>query len=145
MREGIQTLLAELGEAGCLALCICELGKPGISESEAVGLILEGIKRGFILYDEHDRQNPNNFFVQDCDGFMALVTNQKGWSSTKESSGYTPKPGEKLIECWKWDETLAGNVVSHQHFRLPSWDPIKEARTVRYGQLESCRVFRKAA
>ena len=145
MRQGIQTLFSELREAGCLALCICELGKPGISESEAVGLILEGIARGFILYDEHDRQNPNNFFVQDRDGFMEMVTGQARWRSTREGPGYKPKPGEKLIECWKWDEKLGGKIISHQHFRLPNWDPIKEARTVRYGQLESYRVFRKAA
>ena len=145
MRQGVQTLLAELGEAACLALCICELGTPGLPESEAVGLILEGIRRGYILYDENDRQNPNNFFVQDRDGFMEMVTGQATWRSTRESPGYKPKPGEKLIECWKWDETLAGKIISHQHFRLPNWDPIKEARTVRFGQLESCRVFRKAA
>lgn len=145
MRQGVQTLLAELGEAACLALCICELGKPGLSEAEAVGLILEGIARGYIDYDENDRSNPNNCFVRNRDAFMEMVSGQKGWASTKEGSGYKAKPGEKLIECWNWEEKAAGRTIVHQHFRLPGWDPIKDARTVRYGRLESYRVFRRAA
>jgi hypothetical protein len=145
MRQGVQTLLAELGEAACLALCICELGKPGIPEAEAVGLILEGMKKGYIDYDENDRSNRNNCFVNDRDGFMELVTGQKGWKSTREGPGYKAKPQERVIECWRWDENVAGKTVPHQHFRLPAWDPIKDARTVRFGRLESYRVFRKAA
>ncbi len=145
MRQGVQTLLAELGEAACLALCICELGKPGLSEGEAVSLILEGMKRGYIIYDENDRSNPNNCFVQNRDALMELVTGQKGWTSTKENPAYKEKPGERLIECWMWEEKAGGKVIPHTHFRLPGWDPLKEARTVRYGRLESYRVFRRRA
>lgn len=145
MRQGVQTLLAELGEAACLALCICELGKPGLSEAEAVGFILDGMQRGYIFYDENDRSNPKNCFVQNRDGLMNLVSGQAGWRSTKEGPGYTPRPGERLIECWVWEEKAAGRTIVHQHFRLPAWDPLKEARTVRYGRLESYRVFRKGA
>lgn len=143
MRQGVQTLLSELGEAACLALCICELGKPALSEAEGVGFILEGMKRGYILYDENDRSNPNNCFVQNRDALMELVTGQKGWTSTKENPAYKEKPGERLIECWVWEEKAAGRTVVHQHFRLPGWDPLKDARTVRYGRLESYRVFRR--
>jgi hypothetical protein len=145
MRQGVQTFFAELGEAACLALCICELGKPGLSEGEAVSLILEGMERGYIIYDENDRSNPNNCFVQNRDALMELVTGQKGWTSTKENPAYKEKTGERLIECWVWEEKAAGRTIVHQHFRLPGWDPIKDARTVRYGQLESYRVFRRAA
>jgi len=145
MRQGVQTFFAELGEAACLALCICELGKPGLSEGEAVSLILEGMKRGYIIYDENDRSNPNNCFVQNRDGLMNLVSGQQGWTSTKEGPGYCLRPGERLIECWVWEEKLGGKTIAHTHFRLPGWDPIKEARTVRYGRLESYRVFRRAA
>lgn len=145
MRQGVQTLLAELGEAACLALCICELGKPGLTEAEAVSLILEGIARGYIDYDEHDHSNPNNCFVRNRDAFMELVSGQKGWTSTREGSDYQERPGEKLIECWMWEEKAGGKVIIHQHFRLPAWDPIKDARTVRFGRLESYRVFRRAA
>jgi len=143
MRQGVQTLLAELGEAACLALCICELGKPGLSEGEAVSLILEGMKRGYIFYDENDRSNPNNCFVQNRDALMELVTGQKGWASTKEGSSYKAQPGEKLIECWVWEEKAAGRTIVHQHLRLPGWDPLKDARTARYGRLASYRVFRR--
>jgi hypothetical protein len=145
MREGIQTVLAELGEAACLALCICELGKPGIPEAEALGLILEGMDRGFIDYDEANRDNPDNCFVANRDAFMVLVTREKGWASTTEEPGYRAKPGERVIERWAWEEKTANKVAMHQHFRLKSWDPYRDSQTVKKGALESLRVFRKAA
>ena len=145
MREGVQTLLAELGEGACLALCICELGKPGLTEAEALSLILEGIRRRYIEYDENNRNNPDNCYVADRDGLMNLVTGEQGWRSTREKPGYTIKPGEKVIEAWEWLERLKGKCIAHQHFRLATWDPIKNSQTVKNGALQSLRVFRRAA
>lgn len=143
MREGIQTLLAELGEAACLALCVCELGKPGISEGEALDFILEAIQRGWIDYDENNRDNPDNCFIEHRDELMELVTGQKGWKSTTEAPGYKPKAGERCIECWIWLETRQGKTVKHQHFKLRNWDPYKNSLTIQYGYLHSLRVFRR--
>ena len=138
-------MLAELGEGACLALCICELGKPGITEGEALSLTLEGIRRGYIRYDEEDRNNPDNCFVADRDALMNLVTGEKRWRSSKENPGYPIGAQDKVIECWKWEEILKSRVITHQHFRLNDWDPIMNSKTVKYGSLESLRVFRKAA
>lgn len=145
MREGIQTLLAELGEAACLALCICELGKPGITEAEGLSLILEGMRRGYIEYDEEDRGNPDNCFVANRDAFMDLVTVESGWRSTIEGVTYRAKPGERIIECWKWEERAKNKVIVHTHFKLPKWDPYRNSQALKYGTLESLRVFRRAA
>ncbi len=145
MREGIQTFLAELGEGACLALCICELGKPGLTEGEAVNLILEGIRRGFIEYDEENRDNPDNCYVADRDGLMKLVTGERGWRSDKENADYRAKPGERVVEGWEWIECCRDKAIKHQHFRLVKWDPIKNSRTVKNGKIESLRVFRRAA
>lgn len=145
MREDVQTLLAELGEAACLALCICELGKPGITEAEGLSLILEGMSRGYIEYDEEDRNNPDNCFVANRDAFMDLVTGERGWKSTTEDAAYRPKPGEKVIECWKWEEHAKNKLITHTHFKLQQWDPYKNSQTLKYGNLESLRVFRRAA
>lgn len=145
MKESIQVVLAELGEAGCLALCLCELGKPGIKEGEAVSLILEGIRRGSIEYDEEDRSNPDNCFVNDHDAFMDLVTGERGWQSTMEKAAYRAKPGERIIECWKWEEAAKNKTITHRHFKLPHWDPYKNSQTLKYGHLENLRVFRRAA
>jgi len=145
MREGIQTLFAELGEAACLALCICELGKPDISEGEALSLILEGMRRGYIEYNEEDRDNPDNCFVANRDAFMDLVIGERGWQSTTEGARYRAKPGERIIECWKWKEAAKNTLITHWHFKLPRWDPWKNSQALKYGTLESLRVFRRAA
>ena len=145
MREGIQTFLAELGEGACMALCICELGKPGLTESEALRLILEGMRRSFIEYDEENRDNPDNCFVANRDGLMNLVTGERGWRSSKENSDYRAKPGERVIEGWEWIERCKDRIIKHQHFKLVKWDPIKNSRTVKNGKIESLRVFRRAA
>jgi hypothetical protein len=145
MRQGIQVLFAELGEAACLALCICELGRPGIAEGEALELILEGMERGFIDYDEANRDNPDNCFVSDRDSFMALVTGTTGWKSTKETPDYLPAIGERIIEYWEWTERLKDRLVIHTHFKLKGWDPYPASRTVRFGRKAGLRVFRRAA
>jgi len=145
MREGIQSLFAELGEAACLALCICELGKPGLTEGEALSLIIEGIRRGYIKYDEDNRDNPDNCFVADRDGLMNLVTGERGWTSTKEKADYLIKPRERVIEGWEWKEFCKNKLITHQHFKLESWNPIRNSLTVKNGKIESLRVFRKAA
>jgi len=145
MREGIQTFLAELGEAACMALCICELGKPGLTEGEALNLILEGMRRGFIEYDEENRDNPDNCYVSDRDKLMNLVTGERGWRSNREKAGYRAKPGERVIEGWEWMERCKDRTINHLHFRLLKWDPIKNSRTVKNGKIESLRVFRRAA
>lgn len=145
MKEGVQTLLAELGEGACLALCICELGKPGLTEGEALSLILEGIRRRHIRYDEEDRNNPDNCYVADRDALMNLVTGERGWRSSKESPDYRARPQEKIIEGWEWKEYAKNRIITHHHFRLPDWDPIKNSVTVKLGKIESLRVFRKTA
>ncbi len=139
MREGVQSFFAELGEAACLALCICELGKPGLSEAEAVSLILQGIEKGFIDYRWQDRQYENNLFVSNRDAFMNLVTGQDGWKSRVEPPSYTLKAGELAVSCWEWRDS--GTL--RRHFRLADWDPILDSQTVRHGALASLRVFRK--
>jgi hypothetical protein len=144
MRPGIQVVLAELGEAACFALCICELGKPGISEGEALELILEGMGRGYIDYDEQHRDNPDNCFVRDRDGFMDLVTGESGWKSTTEGADYRPKVGERIIEYWEWTEHLKDRDVVHKHFKLRNWDPYLASRTVYFGTKKGARVFRKS-
>lgn len=143
MRQGIQTMLAELGESACLALCVCELGKPGISEGAAIDYICTAIQKGWIDYDPEHRENPNNCFVEKRDELMQLVTGQQGWTSTTEAPNYKLKPGEKCIECWVWREPAKGRVLLHQHFRLKDWDPYHDSMTVRYGFLQSLRVFRR--
>ena len=144
MREGIQTLLAELGEAACLALCICELGKPGMAEGEALEFIIEGIDRGYIYYDEEHRENPDNCFLCDRDSFMDLVTGETGWKSTTEDGDYLPRIGEKVIEYWEWTERLKDRIITHIHFKLKTWDPYYNSRTTKFGQKRGFRVFRKA-
>jgi len=145
MSESIQTLLAELGEGACLALCICELGKPGLIEAEALSLILEGIRRGYIDYDENNRYNPDNCFVRDRNAFMNVVTGERGWTSTREKPEYKARPSEGVIEGWEWQERLKDRTILHQHFKLTIWDPIKNSTTVKHGKLTSLRVFRRAA
>ncbi len=143
MREGIQSLFAELGEGACFALSICEMGKPGISEEEALGLILKGIQKGYIDYDENNRDNPKNFFVENRDAFMDIVSGEKGWKSSSENPRYRSKENERIIECWRWNEKRGNKEIAHCHFKLKNWDPYKNSETLKYGYLESLRVFRR--
>jgi len=145
VREGIQSLLAELGEGSCLALCICEIGKPRLSEEEAIGFIIKGIQKGYIYYDENNRNNPKNCFVENRDAFMDIVSGQKGWTSSTEKAEYRPRKDERIIECWRWNEKVNLKIINHTHFKLPNWDPYKNSNTLKYGYLESLRVFRRKA
>jgi hypothetical protein len=76
---------------------------------------------------------------------MDIVTGQKGWKSTTEKPDYRPRKDERIIECWRWNEKINAKVINHTHFKLSNWDPYKNSNTLKYGYLESLRVFRRKA
>ena len=145
MKEGVQRLLSEIGEAGCLALCIVQLARPEASEGAAVDVLIEAIRRGFVSYDASRPEHPDNLFVRDRDGLFALASGESGWRSRTEGASYRAKGGERVIEAWEWEEMREhGARVLRGHFRLPGWDPLPGSRTVAKGRLAGYRVFAKA-
>ena len=141
MKPGIQTFLAEAGDAACYALDIIQLGRQFAEEDfgDPVALLAEGIARGFIHYSWDNPDDSDNFFVASPDGFLSWLTGQK-WTVRKEAPEYQPKAGELLVQ--RWERQVTGQTIGH--FRLPAWDSLVDSKTVKFGKIASVRVFAPA-
>jgi hypothetical protein len=146
MKEGIQTFLAEAGEAGCYALCILEIAQRehGLRSVAAINNVLAAlnmaIDRGHIYYNENDPNDNDNFFVKDPAAMLSWFTMRR-WTVDKVGPDYQSEPGERIVE--RWERVKTGTVISH--FRLPDWDSLHDSQTVRYGKIVSKRVFRRVS
>jgi hypothetical protein len=142
MRPGIQTLLAEAGEAGCYALDIIEIAERELMETgEKINLadaLYLGIDRGFIYYNEKDINDNDNFFVKDPAAFLGAVAGGQ-WEVKKAEADYIPAKGEYVVD--RWERVKTGETAGH--FRLPDWDSLSGSMTVKYGRIVSKRVFRR--
>jgi len=139
MRQGIQTLFQEAGESACYAFSICELGERISGKHLDVEAAFEqGFKLGDIYYNEHDQNDPDNFFVRAPDAFMALVSGKKASVRKEPDVNYRPRDGEYIVQCW--ERQVTGKTITH--FRLPDWDPLLDSETVKRGALKSLRVFK---
>ena len=133
MKPGIQTFLAEAGEAGCYALCIIEIAERATARKFDTAYSLEaGVQAGMIHYGAPS--DGDNFFVRDPAGFLTLLTGV-GWLVEKVAADYVPSLGEYVVD--RWERGTIG------HFRLPDWDSLIGSQTVANGKIASRRVFRR--
>jgi hypothetical protein len=141
MKEGIQTFLAEAGEAGCYALCILKIAEMElVKEADVAKELVSMIDRGYIYYNENDPNDNNNFFVEDPAAMLSWLTWRR-WTVEKVGPDYQPDPGERVVE--RWERVKTGTVIGH--FKLPDWDSLQDSMTVRYGKIVSKRVFRRVS
>jgi hypothetical protein len=137
MKQGIQTFLAEAGEAACYALDIIQIASEESKKIlDPISMLEIGIHIGMIHYGTPD--DNDNFFVKDPALFLTTISGDE-WTVTKESADYIAQPGERVVE--RWERKVTGSTIGH--FRLPEWDSLVDSKTVKYGQLVSKRVFRR--
>lgn len=144
MREGIQTFLAEAGEAACYALCIIEIAEraTGLKMEPSKALYL-GVDEKYIIYNFENKEDNNNFYVKDPAGFLSRLTGQK-WTVEYIPSEYpTGKTFDGLPEyiVERWERNKTGQTIGH--FRLFDWDSLTDSQTVKYGAIASKRRFRR--
>lgn len=141
MRKGIQTFLEEAGDAACYALCIIKIAEL-IKEIEfdVIKTLEAAIQRGFVFYNENDKNDNNNFYVDYPENFLSWLTAET-WTVTKESADYIALPGEFVSN--RWERIKTGSVLGH--FNLPNWDSVVDSQTVKYGKIVSKRVFRRVS
>jgi hypothetical protein len=141
MKQGIQTLLGEAGEASCYALDILEIAERelrGGSKIDVLEALYLGIERGYIYYNEKDPNDNDNFFVKDPAALLGMIAGGR-WTVKKAGPDYIPVKGEHVVD--RWERVKTGAVIGH--FRLPDWDSLSSSMTVRYGKIASKRVFRR--
>jgi hypothetical protein len=141
MKQGIQTFLAEAGEAACYALCVIEIAQRSLwggQKIDPVDALYRGIERGCIHYNEKDQDDNDNFFVKAPDLFLSILTGNR-WAVEKAGPDYAPARGEYVVD--RWERVKTGTVTAH--FRLPDWDSLVDSQTVKYGRIASRRVFRR--
>jgi len=137
--SGIQTFFQEAGEAACYALCIAKIAEKMTGKAvEPLEALLGGIERKLIRYNWGDPDDPDNFYVNDAEKFVGLLTGRRATVIKTDGANYRPAPNEYVVERW---ERPTPKLV-YSHFRLPDWDSLRDSQTVKYGKLASLRVFR---
>lgn len=139
MKQGIQTLLIEAGEAACYALDIIEIAERERKQKiDTLEALYFGIERGYIHYNKDNPNDNDNFFVENPPAFLSMLAGGM-WTVEKTGPNYLPNPGEYVVD--RWERVKTGTVIGH--FRLPDWDSLHDSMTVRYGKIVSKRVFRR--
>jgi hypothetical protein len=139
MRQGIQTIMAEVGEAACYALDIAEIAnRINKQETPVMETLIKAIDSGYIYYNWSNISDNDNFTVLKPAEWLSQLTSEK-WSVEKVPADYAPKPGEYVVD--RWERQVTGKTIGH--FRLPDWDSLADSQTVKYGKIVSRRVFRR--
>jgi hypothetical protein len=114
MKQGIQTLLGEAGEAACYALDILEIAeREGGRKLNPLEALYQGIEREYIHYNEKDPNDNDNFFVENPPALLSMLVGGR-WTVEKTGPGYLPAPGEQVVD--RWERVKTGAVIGH--FRL---------------------------
>jgi hypothetical protein len=141
MKQGIQTLMGEAGEAACYALCIIEIAERATGNYiDPIDAFLKAFDRKYIYYNDKDPNDNNNFFVDNPSGFLSMLAGGK-WTVEKAAAGYVPYSDEYVVDCWERSATGKKTV----HFRLADWDSLTSSLTVRLGNIVSKRVFKRTS
>ncbi|MGP1602119.1 DUF261 family protein [Treponema sp.] len=133
MRKKIQSFFLSAGNFACYAFCIIRLAEKITGmDIDVMSALQAGIDKGFIRFDEDCLSSPNNFYVFEPAKFLEYLS---GWKCNvkKEAADYGLREGELCVYCWK--------RLNSMHFRLADWDPLENSQTVKYGVLDSLRVF----
>jgi hypothetical protein len=137
--SGIQTFFQEAGEAACYALCIAKIAEKINGRAvDPIEALLGGIERKLVHYSWDNPDDPDNFYVNDAEKFLSLLTGKQVIAIKTDNVKYRPGLNEYVAE--RWERPTAKTVYSH--FRLSDWDSLRDPQTVKYGKLVSLRVFR---
>lgn len=132
-----QSLFVSLGKYGCYFLCLIHLAQEVTKKNYDIMTVLYiCIKKGYIKFNEQDYDDENNFFVNNPDLILKLLTG-KNWSVKKETPDYQKKDGEYIAYFWRKPGQKEG------HFILDNYNGLQHSVSVEEGRLESIRVFKE--
>lgn len=138
LTDGIQTLLQEAGESGCYFFCLVHVAERFLQKSiDVVELMNKGIEKGAVLYNKHDANDNDNFFIQNPELLLKLATGAK-WTVRYESKDYKADVHEFVIN--RWERKATGKTYAH--FDTSDFHPIaiNHCNTILYGAIVSTRV-----
>lgn len=134
IRNNIENLLYALGKYGCYVLCLISIAEEVIERHiDIVTAVQIGIEKKCFRYNDNDKNDNDNFFVEDPCKFLNALTGFI-WDVRKALPDETIKPGEYVVKKY-----VNG---SQPHFERDNFKPIKNSITVSQGKLESLRLFR---
>ena len=142
MFDDVQTFFAEVGEAGCYALCLCSVAEEYMQRSDRTFQldVLRAIKKGVdnhcIHYNYNDKNDNDNMWVSCPETFLYYLTG-KHWSVTKVDASYTVKSDKEFL-IDRYERVKTGATIGH--FERKNFIPYKNSLTVQYGKLVSRRL-----
>ena len=135
-----QSFMKAIGDNACYALCIINIAEQLVGKPyDTLGVLEEGIKRGYIEFHEENYNHPDNFYINEPALFLGMLTGKK-WSVRKETDIlYKPKAGEYVVERWE------RNGYGHFARTRDGYNSLQDSKCVTLGKLASLRVFKETA
>ena len=92
--------------------------------------------RGYIKFNKSDFKDSDNFYILDPATILELLTDSK-WTVSIQPASYQPTSGDYVVQCYRY--------AYKTHFKMEDFDSLQNSRTVKYGYIDSFRIFRKVA
>ncbi len=139
MMDFIQTFCGEIGESACYALSLIKVAENITGRNYNVIECLDAaITKGYIYYNRKDPNDNDNFYVQQPEQFVKMLTGRK--LSVRHDAANPIIETDKEYVIQRWERVQTG--ITTAHFRLPDWDPVFDSQTVKHGRIVSTRVIR---
>ena len=121
----------------CYALCIIDIARDVLRKKlDTISCLLKGIDNKFIYFNLNKYDDPENFYVQNPELFLNLLTRKKFKVSKVIASEYKSSKGDYLVEFWSIDGKTG-------HFTRPGKNTLQYSKNVAEGKIWSYRVFRE--
>lgn len=135
--DGIQDFCACIGEEACYAIQLIGVAEDIMKRPfPLITSLVRGIQTGCIEFNQNDKNDPDNFFVNDPEEFLRILTGLHVSVRKVEGNTYIPKSNEWVIDLWKDDSR--GKL--YYHFRSKYFDSLSNSKTVKFGYITSQRV-----
>ena len=134
-----QSFCEAIGKWGCYALCIINIAEEILGyKLDKLKAIEEGIKKGYISWNEQNYQDPKNFDVDQPAMFLSMLTGLR-FSIRKEFNDilYKPQKGEYIVERWE------RNGYGHFARTRDGYNSLQDSKCVTLGKLASLRIFKE--
>lgn len=137
MQNGIQSWYKALGDWGCYFLCLIEIAERCTGNKfDVIETAIMVSKKGYMKLDITNLKDDDNFYILHPEKILEYLTGNK-WVCTWQPATYIPTPEDYVIRCNKRGRTT--------HFNMSDFDSLQNSVTVKYGKLDSYRIFRKVA
>ena len=142
MRNGLQNQLAAMGESSCYFLSLVKIAEEVIRDRiDLIWAFDSCVTKRYVRFIYSKPEDGDNCYIDNPLGVLKLLTG-RNWNYHKvtdkeEIKAWSAADEEYTIQRW-YRKTTGKEFY---HFRRPSWDPLLDSQTVKFGAIDALYIF----